>query len=307
MGARVWARLLYCLRLAGFAVLSFVIIGGGVMLYEDYKAVLKDTAPTRSTVEIPDGLPFEVEEVTFTGGEDLTMSGWFVPPQNGGTIILLHGYGGDRRAMIWHAAALTEAGYGVLMYDQRASGESDGERRSYGWEDPADVGGAIVYLNDRPEVDPERIGIAGCSIGGQIALQGAAYHPEIGAVWADGPSPVTSADLPAPANWASGIYYVSSHVMDWMLARRLGVRPPAPMISIIGTIAPRPLMLVAGGRAYPHLGSEAQQIERYAQFAGDGTQVWVIAEALHCDGPAVRPEEYATRMVDFFDAGLGIE
>jgi hypothetical protein len=162
----------YLLRLTGFALLAILMLVGGVMAYIGYQSILDDTAPAPSRVEIPPDLPFEVSSVSFTGGDGLRLAGWYVPTQNGATIILLHGYGGNRTGMLWHAGVLAQAGYGLLMYDERASGESDGEHRSYGWEDPADVGGALEYLSGLPKVEYDRIGIAGCSIGGQIALQG---------------------------------------------------------------------------------------------------------------------------------------
>jgi pimeloyl-ACP methyl ester carboxylesterase len=303
----VWGALFYVLRLVGFAVGSFVVIGGSVLVYEDYQATVEDLAPAPSQVEIPEDLPFEVQEVTFAGGDGLTMAGWFVPPQNGATIILLHGYGGNRTAMIWHAQVLVKAGYGVLMYDERASGESEGTQRSYGWQDPADVGGALAYLNRRPEVNPGRIGIAGCSIGGQIALQGAAYYPEIGAVWADGPALVRAADNPPPENWATGIFFISNYIIDWMSEQQLGVEAPPPMIEIIGKIAPRPIMLVGGGMPLCYAGSEAPHVERFAAYAGENADTWIIPEAHHCDGPVQRPEEYSARMVGFFNAAFGHE
>jgi dienelactone hydrolase len=303
----VWRALFYVLRLAGFAVGAFAIIGGSVLVYEDYQATVADLAPAPSQVKIPGDLPFEVQEVTFAGGDGLAMAGWFVPPQNGATIILLHSYGGNRTTMLWHAQVLVKAGYGVLMYDERASGESGGTQRSYGWQDPADVGGALAYLNRRPEVKPDRIGIAGCSIGGQIALQGAAYYPEIGAVWADGPSLVQAADSPPPANWATGIFFISAYIIDRMSEQRLGVKAPPPMIEIIGKIAPRPIMLVGGGTPLSYYGSEAPHLERYAAYAGDNADVWIIPEAHHCDGPIQRPEEYSTRMVGFFNKAFGHE
>ena len=180
------------LRLIGFTLLTILLLVGGVMAFIAYQSTVDDTAPAPSQVEIPLDLSFEAVSVSFTGGDGLKMAGWFVPPQNGATIILLHGYGGNRTGMLWHAGILAEAGYGLLMYDERASGESEGEHRSYGWEDPADVSGALDYLSSLPNVDPGKIGIAGCSIGGQIALQGAAHYPQIGAVWADGPSAQTA-------------------------------------------------------------------------------------------------------------------
>ncbi len=299
--------LLHVLKLIGFAVAAFVMIGGAVMIYEDYQYVESDLAPTPSQVEIPANLLFKVEEVTFKGGDDLTLAGWFTPPQNGATIILLHGYGGNRTAMIWHAQTLVKAGYGVLLYDERASGESAGQRRSYGWEDPSDVAGALRYLSSRPEVDAQRIGIAGCSIGAQIALQAAARHSDLKAVWADGPSIVRPADLPSPTNWATAIAFLSDHVIDAMYQARLQITAPAPLIDIIDDIAPRPIMLVGGGTPHPHFGSEAPRMAYFAQHAGSNAEVWVIPEAYHCDGPVQRPEEYTARLVKFFDTAFDVE
>ncbi len=295
------------LKLFGFAVVALVVIGGAVMFYVDDQAVTADLAPARSQVEIPADLAFSVEEVTFKSGDDLTLAGWFTPSQNGATIILLHGYGGNRLAMIWHAQQLVEAGYGVLLYDERASGESEGQRRSFGWEDPKDVGGALRYLSQRPEVDAEKIGIAGCSIGGQIAIQSAAYYPQIKAAWADGPAIVRAADQPPFDNWANGLAHLSNNIIDLMYASRLQIEAPPPLVDIIGRIAPRPLMLIGGGQPHSDFGSEAPYMKHYAQYAGTNAEVWIIPEAYHCDGPIQRPDEYAARLVKFFDAAFDVK
>jgi len=291
-------------RLLGFALLSFVVIGGGVMAFITYQSMLKDTAPARHPVARPADMTLPVEDVRFSGGDDLALAGWFVPPANEATIILLHGYGGDRTAMLWHAAQLVNAGYGVLLYDERASGESEGERRSQGWEDPADVGGALAYLNGRADVNPDKIGIAGCSIGAQIALQGAAYYPQIGAVWADGPSFIRAADAPRPNTWIMALIYVAGYLGDWMYTQRLDMAAPRAMIDIIGDIAPRPITLVAGGLPLPVYGPESQFVSRFASYAGENVEMWVIDQSFHCNGPEVAAEEYGRRLVAFFDAAL---
>jgi len=303
-----WKRLLVkTLRLAAFGIFSLVLISVVLILVLNYQQTIAETAPTPSQVEIPDDLPFVVEEVTFLSTDGLQIAGWFVPPQNGVTVILLHGYGGNRLMMRWHAQRLVEAGYGVLMYDERGSGESEGAYRSYGWEDERDVSGAITYLKNRSEVDSAKIGIGGCSIGAQIALQGAASQPEIGAVWADGASIIRAADNVNPQNLIMWLVNIGNYIIDWQYERYIGIEPPAPMIEIIDDIAPRPIMLVAGGIKRPYLGNEARFAYRFAQFAGDNAEVWVIDEAYHCDGPEKRPDEYATRMIGFFDAAFDVE
>jgi pimeloyl-ACP methyl ester carboxylesterase len=283
----------------GFTLLVGLILVGGLLIYIDYQTVLSDLAPTPSQVEIPADLPFQVQAVTFTGGDQLKLSGWYLPPQNGITIILLHGYGSNRLGMLWHAKILAKAGYGLLLYDERASGESEGQRRSFGWEDAPDVGGALEFLNRKSAAGPAQVGILGCSIGGQIALQGAARYPQIGAVWADGPAVIRAKDT-AVYNWASFLGYLYTQLIDQLYISK-GVPPAPAIVDSIGKIAPRPISLVAGGNPQPLFGPESRYVEYLLKFSGPNTKLWVIPEATHCDGPSQRPEEYAERMLAFFD------
>jgi len=308
LGGRIRFAFLYILRIVGVGLGAFLAVALGVMIERNIYALITETMPAPSEVNIPPDLPFDVEEVKFEGGNGLMMAGWKIPSQNGVTIILLHGYGGNRTSMLWHAEQLVHAGYGVLMYDERASGESEGLRRSYGWEDPHDVQGAISFIEMETRDNFERIGIMGCSIGAQIALQSAAYYPELEAVWADGPSSVRARDLPPPKNPIMALIILGNYSLDWMFEIKLGMDAPTPLIEIIAGIAPRRIMLVGGGQQQPLLGSEAEMmIPQYARFAGSNAQTWIIPEAVHCDGPLRRPAEYAEQMVKFFDTSFGIK
>lgn len=300
-------RLVRALKLTGFGLLAFVLILGVLVIYQNYQTVMAETSPVQRPVDLPAGLPFTVEEVTFPGSGGVDLAGWYVPSSNGATIILLHGYGGTRASMLWYAETLVGAGYGVLLYDERASGESTGDRRSYGWEDAPDVGAAVQFIKDRTAEPQPRTGICGCSTGAQIALQGAALYPDIQAVWADGPSNIRAADNPPPQNPITGLVVASNYLLDWMYERRLDIPAPPPMIERIGEIAPRPVMLVGGGTEVGLFGSEAPRVERYASFAGPNARVWIIEEAIHCNGPEKQPAEYAQRLVEFFDAALAVE
>ncbi|HRQ36899.1 MAG TPA: alpha/beta fold hydrolase [Chloroflexota bacterium] len=302
--SRVRRRTVYVLKLVGFGVFSFLMIDLALTFYLSHQTVEQNMASAAHAVEKPADLTLPVTDITFSGGDGLTMTGWYVPSQNGAVVILLHGYGADRTGMAWHAGQLYAAGYGVLLYDERASGESEGEHRSYGWQDPADVAGALRYLQSQSDVDPDRIGVGGCSMGAQIALQSAAIFPDIQAVWADGPSVIRARDVPFSSHPILLLVRPSYYLVDWLMARRLDMALPSAMIDQIDDIAPRPIMLVAGGTPRPLYGAEAIIQERYASYAGENATVWVIEEAFHCDGPVYRPDEYATRMIDFFDTAL---
>lgn len=294
------------LKLLGFGFVILALVSGSLMYSENYRTLQLETAPAHQNVDLPPGTTLPLEEVTFTGGDGIQLAGWYVPPANSAVIILLHGYGGTRASMLWYAETLVKAGYGVLMYDERASGESGGDHRSYGWEDGPDVLGAVDFIRERVGKEQIPIGIAGCSMGGQIALQGGIQSPEIDAVWSDGPGIIRSADNAPAQNVVHVLVKISNHMLDAMYVQKLGIPAPPPMIDQIHKIAPRPIMLVGGGTEKGVLGSEAPRIEHYASFAGPNAQTWIIEEATHCDGPVQRPEEYARRLVEFFDGAFAL-
>ena len=55
---------------------------------------------------------------------------------------MLHGGGGDRTGAVSHAKLLARHGYGVLLYDARGRGRSEGTQNSFGWGWGHDVAGA---------------------------------------------------------------------------------------------------------------------------------------------------------------------
>ncbi len=283
----------YWLRLIGFALFSFVslflclIVGSTVAIAASY------VSPAPSPVVLPSDLPFAVEDVRFTGGDNLTLRGWLAQPRNGVVIILLHGYYGNRLSMRFQAEGLVAAGYGVLMLDSRGSGESDGSIRSYGWADVPDVQAAVDLLKARDY----QVGVLGCSIGGQIALRSAASDKDIEAVVADGPSVAAHNDmLPIGSNWDGFRFVYNAAILKWVEIFS-GVSMPEPVVDVIDQIALRPLLLIAGAN-----GTELPQIQEYARRAGSTAELWAVPGAHHCDGPQVAPEEYTRRMLAFFDA-----
>jgi hypothetical protein len=69
-----------------------------------------------------------------------------------------------------------------------------------------------------------------------------------------------------------------------MLIQRLDIQPPHPTVEIIGNLAPRPIVLAAGGFPNPYFGNEARRVLYLAGYTGSVTVVWIIPEAVHCDG-----------------------
>jgi dipeptidyl aminopeptidase/acylaminoacyl peptidase len=175
-GCRYWLKLLIVGAIGGLLIgyVGYVIVAAE-MYAQPARLSLGGVTPRDK------GLTYE--EVTLTTVDGLSLKGWYLPSRNRAALILLHGYGGNRLEVLERAALLAEHGYGVLLYDERASGESGGDQRTFGWRDVNDVPLAVAYLQARSEIDPHRIGLLGFSIGGQIALRAAAQSDRIKASW----------------------------------------------------------------------------------------------------------------------------
>lgn len=91
-------------------------------------------------------------------------------------IIVAHGLAGSQRLMLGYAHALAHAGYAVMLVDLAGHG---GNTESY--DDEAvlqDIERAWTQLLRQPEVDAERVGLLGHSMGGRAVLRAAAATPD---------------------------------------------------------------------------------------------------------------------------------
>ena len=75
-------------------------------------------------------------------------------------------------------------GYGVLLLVPRGQGRSEGD--TVRWAGDQDVLAGIAYLRQRPDVDADRVGALGFSIGGEMLLRAAAQSETILAAVSEG-------------------------------------------------------------------------------------------------------------------------
>jgi pimeloyl-ACP methyl ester carboxylesterase len=259
--------------------------------------------PNRAPVccQTPTDYGLEYETVSLHTADGLELSGWYIPSQNSAAVIVIHGYRGNRLGGMAHADILARNGYGVLLFDMRAHGESEGEIFAFGWESNHDVMAAIDYLQDRPEVDPERIGVLGLSTGAQVALQTAVSNDQLQAVVADGAGAPTLADALAAREW-----YLYPGLWTFFQAGELiaGTSSIPPLVDTVSQISPRPLFLISS--AYGPAG-EMVINRKYYEAADNPKNLWELSDAGHISGLAVHPETYEACIITFFDQGLSIQ
>ena len=137
------------------------------------------------TAEVPEAdLGAAPDDVTFTTSDGLEIEGWYVPSRNRAAVILP-----GRTSTQPHARMLIEHGYGVLLFDRRGEGASQGDPNLFGWGGSRDIHAAVDFLLSRPDVDPARIGGLGLSVSGELMLQSAAESTDLAAVVSRVPAP----------------------------------------------------------------------------------------------------------------------
>jgi uncharacterized protein len=257
------------------------------------------TTHTGRAVVPPNHLGVPYEDVKFTTSDGLELEGWYVPSKNGAAVIAFPGRNGPQAK----TRMLARHGYGVLLFDRRGEGKSEGEPNSWGWGGEADIKAAIAYLQRRPDVDPDRIGGIGLSVGGEMMIEAAAETDELAAVVSDGAGPRSTyedmdQDDAAVAKWTLGL--AMSAFKTAAVAVSSNQAPPANLKDLAAMVE-QPMLLIAAPNA-PH----GEKLNRgYHAAAGENSTLWEIPESGHVGGLEARPVEYERRVVGFFDRALG--
>lgn len=304
-GFRALGGWVYKHRVLAAALLQ---LSGMIVYVAPYVLTVVQLRPLPASVCCIDeaGLGDQVEAVRIESVDGVTLVGWYAPPspeKGGAVVMVLHGSFSTRLSSLTHAQRLHEAGYGVLVYDQRALGESTGAYQSTGYLDVRDLPPIIDWLSARPEVNPERIGGVGLSLGGYILLMAAEDEPRLRAVWADGVAINDGADIPPPQDAAEAFVSFMLRQILWMHELVLGVdvRPFGEIIPNIG----QPVAIIAGSETQYDLEERTALI--YAPLmVNDLSLVWIVEGAGHVGGWWTDRPGCEQRLFAFFDAAFGL-
>lgn len=135
-----------------------------------------------------------VQQISFTSEGIRCAADLYLPETRPTTRLpaLVLGHSGVmvKEALADFAPHFANAGYAVLAIDYRTVGASDGEPRGqmYPERQVDDIRSAVSYLRSRDDVDPERIGTWGVSLGACVAIQAAVLDRRIKAVVGHSPS-----------------------------------------------------------------------------------------------------------------------
>jgi hypothetical protein len=236
------------------------------------------------------------EDVSFRTSDGLKLAGWYVPSKNRAAVIVFPASG--RSGPQEHVRMLARHGYGVLIFDPRGTGQSEGD--PYRWGGERDVKAALAFLHSRPDIDPQRIGGLGLSLGGELMLQTAGETEALKAVVSEGAGIRSIREQmlkPGARKWLSAPFWATQTAAIAVFSNHA---PPPNLKDLVARISPRPLFLIYSGHP---LGGEELNANFYAA-AGQPKTLWRIADAGHTGGLDAHPKQYERRVVSFFDRAL---
>ena len=243
------------------------------------------------------------EPVSFRAADGMRLDGTFFPGTIGDAIVMCHGFRACSLDLVGAAAELNAKGHSVLLFDFRGHGKSEGKMSSIGYKERRDLTAAVQYLKNRPEVDPERIGVLGISMGAATAILTAAECKDIKAVVADS-SFATLRDvvyqgfkntfkLPAPV--VAGPLLMFSEMFSGF--RTSQVRP----IDAVSAIAPRPILFI---HSHDDDLINFSHCDRLFEAAAEPKQQWMVDGATHARAGVMYYDEYLARVDRFFEQNL---
>lgn len=291
-------------RLGGAGVAAMVVVVLAVTVWIVAPPVAGTVVPASEVTATPAAHGLAFESVTVTTSDGVDLAGWYLPGTDGAAVVVAHGAGSTRSDVLDQAAVLVRHGYAALLLDARGHGDSGGTAMDFGWYGDADLLAGVELLASRPEVDADRIGVVGLSMGGEEAIGAAAADPRIRAVVAEGATGRSAADK----GWLSDEYGWRGWLQEQVEQVQYGIvdylaepSPPTPLRRAVAEAPGTEFLLITAGEVR----DEALAAASIRAGAPDRVAVWEVEGAGHTGGLDARPEEWSERVLEFLDAQLG--
>ncbi|MED3721049.1 alpha/beta fold hydrolase [Geobacillus stearothermophilus] len=290
---RIWLPLSMAIVLLG----TLVCIG--LSVYVGWQLTHKPRAPI---VVTPNDYGMAYERATFTSKDGKTaLKGWIIPPKGTAkmTVIFAHGYGNNRVQenvpFLPLAKRLVDDGYRVILFDFRASGESEGDMITIGVKEKDDLLGVIDYAKKHFD---EPIALYGVSMGAATSILAAAEDQDVRGVIADSPfSDLESylrANMPVWTHLPNVPFtYLILAIIPALADLDLGVSSP---IHAVDRVAPRPILFIhsKNDRSIPY----EESVKLYKTHP-DVFQLWLTDKADHVKSFSLYSDEYVERVSAF--------
>ncbi|MDE2366991.1 MAG: alpha/beta hydrolase, partial [Betaproteobacteria bacterium] len=221
--------------------------------------------------------------------------GWLVRGERGrGMVLLVHSIRSNRVEMLSRARFLNDQGYGALLIDLQAHGETPGDRITFGARESEDVEAAVTYL--RNNFPGERLGAIGVSLGA-AAIVLAKPPLRLNAVVLESLHPTIQEAVENRLRLHLGRFGpILAPLLLSQISLRLGISPDElNPISRIGDLD-APLLLISGTDDRHTTVAETQ---RLFDAARQPKELWIVPGGGHFNMHAYAGREYEEHITGF--------
>jgi len=274
----------------GVLIASFIAVGGIFCAATLHVPRRTGTKPEAAAI------------VNLSATDGAQLSAWWFrsPIPTHRCVLILHGIADSRVGSAGFAPLFLTAGYNVLTPDSRGHGTSGGEYVTYGLLEKHDV---IAWAEWMKRAGCVRTFALGESLGATILIQAAAIRPEFSAIVAECPF----ADLRDIARYrvehsigsAPGAAVIAALVVEsgfayarWIDGLDFGEVSPVEAMARIRT----PVLLIHGLSDSQTPPSHSQRLAR----ANPASVLWLVPNAGHTGAAAAAPQQFRTRVLDWF-------
>jgi pimeloyl-ACP methyl ester carboxylesterase len=245
-------------------------------------------------------LPVEPVQITVnskSGDTDTPVHGWLVRGVRGrGLVLLVHSIRSNRVEMLSRARFLNEQGYGALLIDLQAHGETSGARITFGARESEDVQAAVAYL--RNNFPRERLGAIGVSLGA-AAIVLAKPPLRLDAVVLESLHPTIQEAVENRLRLHLGQFGpLLAPLLLYQISLRLHIpREELNPINHIGDLR-APLLLISGT---DDRHTTVAETERLFEAARPPKELWIVPGGGHFNMHTYAGKEYENRISDFLE------
>jgi len=309
--------------------MEIVLTGSGIILLiaisvlvVTYIAAYKTLHKERQTIlTTPKDYGLSYENIEFESQDGYKLKGWWIEGNSDKVIVVAHGYSANRAGwsgkdkegnneyLDWLgvAPALVDAGYSMLYFDFRASGESEGNIITLGKLESYDFLEAINW--ELKNKGKKKIGLLGFSMGGNVVLRAGVELNKMlknkdvdnVAIIAIGPYIYNTMLKKSIKYWTSLPEYFTP-LINLFAKKMLKFDPSNEInpVNYINDIAPLPILFIQSGK--DEIGDVSDVKSMYNKYSGH-KELTIIPDAkrfVHYNYPKNNPE----KIVEFYNKFL---
>lgn len=236
------------------------------------------------------------------------IAGWYIPavvatPGTGPTVVLAHGYGGNKSEMLaW--AEILHRDYNVVLFDFRNHGQSADVATTLGVRERQDLRAVLDWLEATKA--PTAVAVLGVSMGGSVAVNVAAGDLRVDALILDSTHATIANAIQARVEakgYPLGLPAAWSILMGGLLRTGEDITSADP-VQAIERYKDRPVLLLFGGRDDKIGRGDAADMQAAAEEGGSAPRVQTCDDAGHAQLIEACADDYRAWVLAFLAHSL---